>query len=211
MRFLITGFPPFPGRPLNPSQRLVDAVAAGGLETEDFVATALLPVEYQRVESEILSQIEEVRPDVVLSFGVGRQAASWRLEQRARNWDEATIPDNAGELRSGVAIDEHGPVDLWNPIDLHPLARELRSSDLDVEVGHNAGSYICNHLLYWAFTAGRIDSPGSFPKFVFVHLSPDCSEPARKNDLFGLQLMINWFHNQPGRSRSTVSTIRNII
>jgi pyroglutamyl-peptidase len=192
MKLLVTGFPPFPGRPENPSQRIVEAVQAGGVPVPDVECRGvLLPVEYQGVETAYLQRIGEFRPDVVLAFGVGRQESLLRLETRGVNRDEAAEPDNAGEVRSGTNIVLEGPEELHAPLDLVPLADAIRHAGIEIDVSRDAGTYICNHLLYfaWHHLAGR----GAPRHFVFSHVCPMESGFELEQALVALRIMATWF------------------
>ncbi|MCL7418265.1 MAG: pyrrolidone-carboxylate peptidase, partial [Halalkalicoccus sp.] len=69
MTVLLTGYEPFGEHDTNPSERLAtrfDGKTVDGME----VVGRVLPVEFDRVEGELLDAIEEVDPDLVLSMGL---------------------------------------------------------------------------------------------------------------------------------------------
>jgi pyroglutamyl-peptidase len=68
-RVLVTGFEPFGGADVNPSQKLVEALSADrpeGLE----VATAVLPVVWARAADELTRALEPLLPEQALEKAV---------------------------------------------------------------------------------------------------------------------------------------------
>lgn len=195
LRILVTGFPPFPGRPVNPSQDLVQAVQSGALLLPGLTFHgALLPVEYARVEREIEELLDTVRPDIWLAYGVGGQAVPFRLESRGVNRDDSTTPDNSGEVRRGVAIESSGPGELRTQTDLECLRKLLSASGCPTEISLDAGTYVCNHVLYFAMSLlGRRAPP---VEFMFTHLAPAEQGMNLEMSLLGLQITALWFQNQ---------------
>ena len=191
MRFLITGFPPFPGRPTNPTQSLIEHINQNFSLGSHEVQAILLPVEYRAVESAFESAVAEFNPDVVLSFGVGRHRQTLRLEACGENLDDATIPDNAGDLRQSVPIVENGPQQLHSPLRIDHLAQRLHNAEVECEISQNAGRYVCNHLLYYASYQQQIQNQ-SF-RFLFAHLPTEENGFDLKVAARGIETMIEWF------------------
>ncbi|WP_437206250.1 hypothetical protein [Planctomicrobium sp. SH664] len=194
MRFLITGFPPFPGCESNPSQQLLELVEHGRLNLpEAHLECRLLSVEYARIEPEFSLALEETKPDVVLSFGVGRQEADYQLERRGINRNHRELPDNAGEIRINYPIEPEGPEEIFASIDLYRLQKFLSASGYFAEVSLNAGEYLCNHLLY---TGLRLASSGQARfHFLFTHLAQSSRGITPEQNLAALETIIRWFLN----------------
>lgn len=195
MRLLVTGFPPFPNRPVNPTQALVEAVQRGEFSLPGVtVRGGMVPVEYSRVESDYLKLLRAFRPDLVLSFGVARQRPLLRLERRGVNIDQAKVPDNRGEFRSGSRILPRGPAEIHSPHKLPALRQHLRNQGLAADISDNAGTYLCNHLTYFGMhQAARVRSAH---RFLFTHVSARSSPNHQKRLLRALHIMAAWFHNQ---------------
>lgn len=169
MRVLITGFPPFPGRPVNPTQELVRAITQQkSLVTGCRLQTAELPVEYRAVEERFAEAVTTHDPDVVLAFGVGKPGPLFRLETQGVNWDECEVPDNAGELRCGQRIVDDGPEVLRSSLDLEPVHNSLLSQGHSVALSDNAGRYVCNHLLYFGLHYALVEQLRY--RMTFVHV-----------------------------------------
>ncbi len=195
MRVLITGFPPFEGCPVNPSQHLIQALARlPAPPTQAEIITAEVPVDYVGLDSVIQQLLSEVKPQVWIAFGVGRQETPLRLELRGVNRDHSDRPDNQGIVRKDWTISPIGPDLLETELPLAELASLLTTSGFPSVISWDAGTYLCNHLIYRAMEQikeRRLDC-----QFMFVHLAPaEIGFPVEKL-LFSLQIMIEWFQNR---------------
>ena len=89
-KVLVSGFEPFGGSQVNPSQLLVQA-----LEKENFTEVELsaivLPVEFTKSSAMLLRKIRDVGPDVVISFGQAEGRSGITPEKVAINFDDAKI------------------------------------------------------------------------------------------------------------------------
>lgn len=170
-RLLVTGFEPFPGAPVNPTQWLVARLQAEPPElgAADAFRAELLPVDY-RVIGERLSAIgRDFAPDIVLHFGLARTAAGFRLERVARNRFEAARPDNYGHSPEDGPICAAPPV-LPSTLPLDAIHAALTDAGLPVEWSDDAGGYLCNMAMTLTL-AGACD--GISPRISgFVHVPP---------------------------------------
>ncbi|MEW4489309.1 hypothetical protein AB1L42_14600 [Thalassoglobus sp. JC818] len=192
MKFAITGFPAFPGTPSNPTQDLVDTLNQNtpfidGHSIEAF----LLPVEYNGVEIALDQILEMSNPDVVLSFGVGRHSETLRLETCGENLDDASIPDNSGELRQGTPIRSDQSPFLYCPHRVDQLLEKLQQANVPSELSKDAGRYVCNHLLFYASLLEN--SAQSNFRFLFTHVPSYENGFQLEQTLTGLQIMVRWF------------------
>lgn len=145
-RLLITGFEPFGGDEINPTElllkRLPDEIC--GRET----VKALLPVEFRTAAKRALEEYRRVSPAAVICLGQAGGRAAITPERRGVNLMEALIPDNAGSMPKGVRIAEEGPEELISTLPFTRMAEAIRAEGLPGEVSESAGRYVCNDLLY---------------------------------------------------------------
>ena len=170
-RILLTGFKRFANLEANPTERLMEQVAASpGAFAGAEVHPAVLDVDYVRCEEQFARAVEEVRPDAVISFGVYLGADDLRLERIAVNLDDAKIPDTGGLQRSGQRIVGDGPVGYWSTLPLEAMQRALQEAGVAAVLSSHAGTYLCNHIFYygrhWFETRGLAVPVG------FVHVPP---------------------------------------
>jgi pyroglutamyl-peptidase len=170
-RLLITGFPPFAGRPVNPTQQLLQAIDSGQLRlpSEALVRTALLPVEYAAIGPAFDQHVAEFQPDIVLAFGVGHRDDLLHLEQVAINWSRAAIPDNAGVIRHGEPVVTNAPAYLLSTLPFSEIVQTLRSAGFSARLSTDAGRFLCNQLLFHGLW--RAGAPARY-RMGFVHVRP---------------------------------------
>lgn len=147
---LLTGFEPFDGEPVNPSARVVAALAADpagvpGLE----LAAVVLPVDRLRMPVALARAVRLHAPDAVLALGQATGRARLQLETRAVNLlDFGGRTDNGGHHARGEPLHADGPQALHVPPDLAALADELAAAGWPIERSTDAGRHLCNALLY---------------------------------------------------------------
>jgi len=175
-RVLITGFGPFPGARFNPTAYLAAELAAvrrPGLE--NVVRTVhVFETSYAAVEQALPALLAEVRPDVILLFGLATRTPYLRIETRALNRRSALFADARGCRPTEGAITPGAPIAVRGNAPHQRLAMAARRAGVPVRVSYNAGAYLCNYL-YWRaleLTAGK-------PLVQFVHVPPVRREPRR--------------------------------
>lgn len=140
---VVTGFGPFPGQPVNPTEALVTR-----LLDDPTVAGAVLPVSWDGA-ADLVEQLADEHPEAaIVAFGVAAGADAVRIEQWAHNLDDSDRPDVGGGTRSGTPIIDGAPERLGTRLPVQELVEALQDADIPVEVSSDAGRYVCNHLMY---------------------------------------------------------------
>jgi pyroglutamyl-peptidase len=165
-RVLVTGFEPFDGGTVNPSQKLVEALAAD-------VQTALLPVSYARAANALRDAVRETSPEVVICFGQADGRTAISIERFAHNLDEATTTDNDAAAGSGSAIDPDGPVAYPSTLPVDDLVAALRVQGIPASPSRDAGGFLCNHVFYVLMRVLAAEQPEAIGGFVHVPLLPE--------------------------------------
>lgn len=165
-KILLTGFEPFGGQTMNPSEKLVSTLASIRADVEGVILPVSFaesfPVFQRRFNPDLFHSV------VMLGQAAGRKAVS--LERVALNWQQARggeedhRPLQIGRIRpdGAEAVIVDLPLEKWQ-IELSTLA--------EVEVSLSAGSYVCNYMYYRVLTeltGGRIPT-----LFVHVPLLPE--------------------------------------
>ncbi len=164
-RVLVTGFEPFDGATVNPSQQLVEAL-------DDDVVKAILPVSYARAADEVRRAVHAAEPDVVVCFGQADGRTGISVERFAHNLDDATTTDNDAASGSGAAIDAGGPVAYASTLPVDEIVAALRAESIPAAPSRDAGGFLCNHVFY-ALMAELAERPGAAGGFVHVPLLPE--------------------------------------
>lgn len=153
---LVTGFEPFGGSSLNPSQVIAESLNDGfdgdaALELH----TALLPVDTRRVGPVLDALWQEIQPDVVLHFGESAKAEQVTLERVALNLLDFDTPDNAGAKVVDQPVDLSGPPARFASWPYRALQQRLKEEGIASRLSLSAGAYLCNQVLYLSLGYGE--------------------------------------------------------
>lgn len=172
---LLTGFGAFPGVPSNASAVLVPRLAAAAAQrlAGFTVHGAILPTQWRDGPHRLSRLLEDLEPALALHFGVSPRTEGFAIEMRGRNIRSATN-DALGEAPVAACIAEHGPEFLAATLPIHFIVARLRQRGLPARVSRDAGSYLCNALLYHSLSHAR-RRPGVL-RAGFIHI-PDALAP----------------------------------
>lgn len=168
MRVLLTGFEPFGGSAINPSEQVVKALSSSpitGLE----IYPAVLPVDYQAGPHALLVAMEQVRPQAVLCLGEAARRPAVSIERVAVNLLDFSIPDNAGAQVVDQPVVPGGPAAYFATLPVRQILHNIRAAGVPVELSLTAGSYLCNQVLYTLLHHLAIQGQTSIPAG-FIHL-----------------------------------------
>lgn len=147
MNILITGFEPFGRWQRNPSGETAlhfHGRTLGGVQ----ITSQLLPVSFQKAATPLIAALETVRPDVVLSLGLGSPGGV-RVERIAVNRCKAPAGgDNDGYDPQGAPILPAGPATYNSMLPVERLVDRLASLGFSVAPSDSAGEYLCNFVMY---------------------------------------------------------------
>lgn len=174
---LLTGFGPFPGAPVNPTEPLVKALAEQ--RDTDTVRVRRLAhvfrVSYETVDRELPDLIERENPDALVMFGLAARSRHLRLETLARNALSCSIPDAAGCFPSATTIAAEAPGTLAMPAPVNRLLVAGRATGVPIRRSRDAGGYLCNYLCWRAAEAAQTGRPRLA---IFIHVPPVSQTPA---------------------------------
>ena len=178
---LVTGFGPFPGAPVNASSELAHALArvATGSLPGYRVEAATLPTEWQSGPRALAALLDKHDPIVAVHFGVSRRAKGFVIEQRAVNATGA-VCDAVNALPLDPCVTPDGPDTLAATLPTAMIIARLRGLGLPVQASRDAGTYLCNAVLYNSLADARRPSDGrTNSRRGFVHL-PDRLLPGER-------------------------------
>jgi pyroglutamyl-peptidase len=168
-RVLVTGFGPFPGAPVNPTETLMRRLGADppDLGPEITFTAEVIPTVYGTLPDELARLGALHRPDVAVHFGLDRSATGFRLERLARNRQNVMRVDAAGGLPQAVHIAE-GLDDHPSRLPLDEIAAALTAAGLPLQWSDDCGDYLCNAMFFHA-VAGLVE--GYAPRIAgFIHV-----------------------------------------
>jgi pyroglutamyl-peptidase len=147
LKVLLTGFEPFNGARLNPSEQLVTRMKSDSVPGAQ-IMTAVLPVVYGEAASHLLALVEEHNPDVVISFGQAEGRISITPERFAVNLNDASIADNKGHIRVDQLIHPNSPTAYESTLPVKELVAALKAEGIPAALSLTAGAFVCNHIFY---------------------------------------------------------------
>lgn len=204
-RILVTGFRPFAGHAANPSQRIVEALAAEEWGGALLLQGVALEVAYASVEAQFNVAVKTFRPTHVLSFGLDYGTDTVKLERLAVNLDDAAIADERGELRRGTRIMSRGPAARWSTLPLEAMYAAVHTVGVPVIYSAHAGTFLCNHVLFHAL--GRAGKASGGFRVGFIHLppTPDLLKPEHRGVRSGME-----FATQLKAARALVAAVGSL-
>ncbi|WP_438482786.1 pyroglutamyl-peptidase I [Oleiharenicola lentus] len=144
---LLTGFEPFGGEKVNPSEEIARQLH-GVVIAKHQVVGALLPCVFGEAIKELKKQIRTTKPALVICVGQAGGRSEITPERVALNVDDARIPDNAEQQPVDRAIAKNGPVGYWSTLPIKAIVAALRGAEIPASVSQTAGTFVCNHVFY---------------------------------------------------------------
>jgi pyroglutamyl-peptidase len=146
-RILLTGFEPFGGARVNPSQRVAEALA-GTVISGRRVQSLILPCRFGEGFAVLQKALRGKNYDLVICLGLAEKRRAITPERMARNRMDARIPDNAGRHPRRQPVRLGGPATLQSGLSVAGIAAALRAAGLPARVSRSAGRFVCNELFY---------------------------------------------------------------
>jgi len=146
-KVLISGFKPFGGATLNPSELLVNVLERDQIPGVELF-TVILPVEFDRSAEILLEKVKQIQPNLVIAFGQAEGRTAINPEKFAINLDDARIPDNSGDERKDVVIDKNGSDSYVTTLPIEMMVDAMKRAGYPAEISLSAGTFVCNHIFY---------------------------------------------------------------
>jgi pyroglutamyl-peptidase len=169
---LVTGFEPFGGSSVNPSEQVARSLE-GRLIAGRRVVARILPVETAGIGDLLRQAFEEERPELVVCTGLAASRTAVSLERVAVNVLDFEQPDNAGEARTNEPILRGGPHARLSPMPIAEILEAWESNGVPGYVSNSAGTYLCNQVLYEALGIAESVSPPVTAGFIHLPYLPE--------------------------------------
>lgn len=169
MKTLLTGFDRFGNVETNPSQLVVEHLAA---RMNDFssieLITEVLPTEFGAAGHRITQLVRQNRPQRIICLGLNAGIKAIHLERVALNLDDTDQEDNFGVAHKGKLIVPAGPLAYWSTLPIEGMCARLTGRGIPAVISNHAGTYVCNHVFYLARHEAEISGTGT--ECGFIHL-----------------------------------------
>jgi pyroglutamyl-peptidase len=169
IRILLTGFEPFGGSRINPSEQVVGALANVELPGIH-LRTAILPVDRLRGPQALLDllKLKRFAPQAVVCLGEAPRRAVISIERVAVNLMDYRIPDNAGQQVQDEPVIPGGPAAYFSTLPVRAMLETLLRYGIPAELSLSAGTFLCNQIMYTLLHT--LAQQGSSIPAGFVHL-----------------------------------------
>ena len=164
---LLTGFEPFGGESINPSQCIVEALDGKRIDGHRIVGR-VLPVAFTPCKRLVAEWIDELNPTLVIGLGQAGGRAELSLERIAINLIDARICDNEGNQPVDAPVLAGAGAGLFSSLPLKRILLALRDAGIPVAISHSAGTYVCNQVFF--LTAARLANSGNQSRGGFIHV-----------------------------------------
>lgn len=146
-KILVTGFEPFGGSNINPSQQV--ALALEGQPFMDCtIVTTILPVDRIGGPQALQVAIERHQPAAVVCLGEATRRPAISVERIAVNLMDYRIADNAGEQIRDEPIAVDGPAAYFSTLPVRSIHDAILAAGIPVELSLSAGAFLCNQVFY---------------------------------------------------------------
>lgn len=180
MKILVTGFEPFDGNSVNPSEQVVKRLVEYNPIEKVKLETLILPVDQFRAPVLLLNAIDEGNPQAVICLGEAQTRAAISIERVAVNLMDFRIADNCGNLVVDEEIIPGGPAAFFTTLPVRDMYDEIKTHGVPVELSLSAGAFLCNQVMYRLLHHLKDRQP-QIPAG-FIHL-PRLPEQAARNTI----------------------------
>ena len=177
MKILVTGFEPFNGGTVNPSEQIVYHLSAPEQVT---LFKEILPVEFEKASVRLQELFQKYQPDVVLSIGQAGGRSEICIERVAINIDcvkssngTKLLPDNAGAVPVDMPIEAAGAPAYFSTLPLWQIVESIQETGIPAVISNSAGTYVCNHVMYVTLYQAATKFPQMKAGFIHVPFLPE--------------------------------------
>jgi len=177
MKILVTGFEPFNGGRINPSEQIVHRLKA---PEGTILIKEILPVEFGKTTIRLQELFREHQPDIVLSVGQAGGRAEIGVERVAINIDNVKssnggklLPDNAGDVPVDEPIEADGAAAYFSTLPIWQMVEAMQKKGIPAAISNSAGTYVCNHVMYENLYQAAVNYPGMKAGFIHVPFLPE--------------------------------------
>lgn len=178
MNLLLTGFEPFGGAEINPSEqvaRVLDGSVIAGCQ----VVSCILPVDRAAGPRALLDAVAARNPRAVVCLGEHSGLARVAVERVAVNLLDFRIADNAGEVVTDQPVFPGGPAAYFATLPVRAIHQAVTAMGIPCELSLSAGSFLCNQVMY-TLLHHAASSPGLLGGFIHLPALPSQAAKASR-------------------------------
>jgi pyroglutamyl-peptidase len=219
---LVTGFDPFGGGAVNPTELLTRAlppllqsschdaeVQAWRIELHRQVLPTAARAGWDKLKASIDAAIAaSTEPVLIVMTGLAAGTDRLQIERFALNVRDYSVPDNAGETAQDQVIDLSQPDLIRTLAPLPELRQAILRQGFPCRISNHAGTFICNELYFKAMAYVRHNP--RVAGIVFVHV-PMLEQFAATCELYGSMAVSRKALNVRGSAERQVALLRQAM
>ncbi|MEI4770112.1 pyroglutamyl-peptidase I [Psychrobacillus sp. FJAT-51614] len=147
-KLLLTGFEPFLSFTVNPTMKIVEELSGQQIGVYE-VFGRVLTVDFASSGKELLSHIEDIKPDAVISLGLAGGRYKITPERIAINVKDGAA-DNEGHIPIDESIHTEGEPGYFSTLPIRQMVNKLIEEGFPASISNTAGTYLCNNVMYEA-------------------------------------------------------------
>ncbi|MFX0170556.1 MAG: pyroglutamyl-peptidase I [Candidatus Hodarchaeota archaeon] len=169
MKLLLTGFEPFGGYQINPSDVISQQLDNKTVNNVKIVGKTI-PLRYNEIHPIITELIKETNPEIIINMGQAPRS-SIAFERIAVNLaDVSKGAYNCGSIPDEEPLIEGGPVAYFSTLPLKKLVKYLTSKKIPCYISNSAGTFGCNQIMYCTLNYLDVNSLNDSIIAGFIHL-----------------------------------------
>ena len=160
---LLTGFEPFLSFTVNPTMKIVEELNGQSIGDYQIVGKTMT-VDFMTSGKQLISLIDEYKPDAVISLGLAGGRSKITPERIAINVKDGEA-DNEGHTPVDEVIHTDGPAAYLSTLPIRSMVEKLNESGLPATISNTAGTYLCNNAPFLAlpsFQTADLKIPSGF-------------------------------------------------
>ena len=146
MKILITAFEPFGGEKVNPALEAMKLLP--DMIGKSQILKLELPTIFSKSIEKVWQYIDVHKPDIIISLGQAGGRACISVERVAINVEDASIPDNYGNMPLDRPIFEDGENAYFSNLPIKNMVDAIKKAGIPAKISNTAGTYVCNHVMY---------------------------------------------------------------
>ncbi len=163
---LITGFEPFNGYEVNPSELIAEELNDTDIKNATIVGI-VLPVDYDMAKEAIMNAIEKYNPSIIISLGLAYYRRMICIEKVALNFRSIYMNNKWAGIEK---INATAPLFILSPLPAFKITEEIRKEGIPARQSFFAGTYLCNYIFF--VTLHYIRENNLSIKAGFIHVPP---------------------------------------
>lgn len=168
-KLLLTGFEPFLAFTVNPTMKIVEDLDGQVIGDYEIVGK-VMTVDFKSSGQQLLSHIESIQPDAVISMGLAGGRFKVTPERIAINFKDGAA-DNEGHIPVDEPIREDGEPGYLSTLPIRAMVNRLLELGLPAEVSNTAGTYLCNNVMYEGLHYAKTKKPSMPSGFIHIPAS----------------------------------------